>query len=113
MAAQTGEAIFQTPNGRICKEVYFDDTAGNAVRWDGGSGAGAASPTEWITPYPCKLVDLILAAATGQTQTQLNRNDAGTGQIVLNAIHLASVTFRPVLGTSYNKGDKVTMIQLA
>lgn len=113
MAAQTGEAVFQTPNGRIVKEVYFDDTAGNAVRWDGGSGAGAASPTEWITPYSVKLVDLVLAAATGQTQTQINRNDQGTGQILLNALHLVAVTFRPVLGTNFAKGDKITMIQIA
>lgn len=113
MAAQAGEAVFTTGNSRIVKEIYFDDTAGNAVRWDGGSGAGAASPTEYITPVPMKLVEIILAAATGQTQTQINRNDAGTGQILLNALHLASVTFRPVLGTNYAKGDKVTFIQVA
>lgn len=114
MAAQTGAAIFHAGGGRVYyKEIYFDDTAGNLVRWDAGSGAGAATPDSWIAPEAMTLHEVVLAAATGQTQTQINRNDNGTGNILLNALHLASVTFRPRLGVVYPAGSKVTMLQLA
>lgn len=114
MAAQSGCAIFKGNSGRgYAKNIYADDTAGNAIRWDGGAGAGATSSTEWFAPEPVRLVDFCLAAATGQTRSQINQNDKGTGDILLNALHLVSVTNRPVPGTMFAGGSKITIIQLA
>lgn len=116
MAAQSGVARFvglqsgQTYN----KQIYFDDTANNAVKFDAGAGAGATTGDSfWTPPELVQLVDFVLAAATGQTKTQLTRNGVPTGDILLNAIHLASITTRPGLSMTYGAGSKVGAIQLA
>lgn len=114
MAAQSGVIIFRGASGRgYAKNVYFDDTAGNLINWDGGAGASATSPENWTAPENCRMVDFCLAAATGQTKTQININDKGTGDILLNAVHLVSVTNRPMPGVVIPAGAKVTAIQLA
>lgn len=114
MAASYGSAIFVTPQGEVLyKDIYLDDSAGAPVNFDGGSGASTTSPEAWTAPGNCRLVDLCIASATGQTKTQVNINDRGTGTIVRNALHLSTVTNRPRLGTTIPAGAKVTMIQLA
>lgn len=114
MAAQKGNARFVGMSGTVYnKAVYFDDTAGNPVRFDGGSGASTTSPTSVQFGEAVALTDVVLAAATGQTQTQLCRDDVPTGDILLNALHLAAVTTRPPLATPYAPGQRITMIQLA
>lgn len=114
MAAQKGNARFIGASGVVYnKAVYLDDTAGNPVRWDGGGGASATSPTSVQFGEPTALTDLVLAAATGQTQTQICRDDVPTGDILLNALQLASVVTRPPLATPFGAYQRVTMIQLA
>ena len=114
MAAQSGAIIIQGASGRrYYKNIYFDDTATNLVRFDAGAGAGAATPDFLAIKENSYIRDIILAAATGQTKTQICVNDNGTGDILLNALHLVSVTSRPVLGTPLPAGSKLTMIQLA
>jgi hypothetical protein len=112
MAAQQGQAHFIGQSGRgYIQSLYFDDTAGNPVRWSGGGKASATSPTEWKPSETVTLVDLVLAAATGQTATDFYVNDQGTGDVILNALHLASVTFRP--RPNVKLGGKITMKQIA
>lgn len=114
MAAQSGMATFRGRSGQgYSKNIYFDDTAGNLVRWDGGAGAGATSPDNWVCPEQVRLIDVVLAAATGQTKTQINVNDKGTGDILLNALYLASIVSRPIPGRTFPGGAKITMTQLA
>jgi len=114
MAATSGMVILAGRSGRgYAKNIYFDDTAGNLVRWDGGAGASATSPDNYVTPEECRMVDIVLAAATGQTKTQVNINDRGTGDILLNALYLAAIVTRPRPAIIFPAGSKITMVQLA
>lgn len=112
MAAQSGSIVLA---GHSPAEIgiYFDDTAGAKVRYDDGAGAGAATSTEFIPARNCVLVDLVLAAATGQTKTQINVGGKPVGSVVLNSIHLASVTNRPRVNVPIPRGVKLELIQLA
>lgn len=112
MAAQSGSIILA---GHIPAEIgiYFDDTAGNKVRYDDGAGAGAATSTDYIPSRNCILTDVVLAAATGQTKTRINVGGRPVGSVILNSIHLASITSRPRLNIPIQKGQKLEMIQVA
>ncbi len=112
MAAQSGSMVLQ---GHSPAEIgiYFDDTAGNKVRFDDGSGAGAATSSDFIPLRPCIIRDVVLAAASGQTKTQINVGGKPVGSVLLNAIHLASVVSRPLVNVPVPAGVKIEMIQLA
>jgi hypothetical protein len=119
MAASYATALlgFIDRSGRIVAtqpvDAYLDDVATNPVRFDGGSGAGATSPTEYTIPGPCFLIDFVLAGVTGQSKTQINRNNQSVGAILRNSVQLASVVVRPALRIPYGRGSKMTMTQLA
>ncbi len=112
MAAKSGSIILA---GHSPAEIgiYFNDVAGNKVRYDDGSGAGAATSTDFIPTRNCMLVDIVLEAATGQTKTQVNVGGKPAGSVVLNSIHLASVQSRPIVNIPIPAGIKLEMIQLA
>lgn len=114
MAAQNGIFMLKGRSGMTYNlSAYFDDTAGNPVRFSQAGKAGTGSPTEWTPPEPCALIDVCLAAASGQTTTQLARNGQPTGDYLLNALHLASITTRPQLAVVYHQLAKLTAFQLA
>lgn len=114
MAAQNGVMMFKGRSGMTYNiSFYVDDTAGNPVRFSQAGKAGAGSPTEWTPPEPVALVDVCLAAASGQTTTQLARNGQPTGDYLLNALHLASIATRPQLAIVYTPLAKVGAYQLA
>lgn len=114
MAAQKGAATFLGASGRrYVKQFYLSDSANALATFDSGAGAGAASEAFYIPPEDVKVVDICIAAASGQTQTQLCIDGVPTGDMLLNAIHLAAITFRPVLTLGVLKGHKFTMIQIA
>lgn len=114
MAAQNGVFHLIGNSGRTYDiSSYFDDTAGNPVRFSQAAKAGAASPTEWTPPEGCRLTDVVIAAASGQTTTQICKNGQPTGDYLLNALHLASITTRPVLNIGYGPLAKLTAYQLA
>lgn len=114
MAAQNGVAYFKGKSGvTYAVSFYCDDSAGNPVRWSTGGKAGAGSPTDWTPSEPVALTDFVMAAASGQTTTQLVRNGQPTGDYLLNAIHLASVTTRPALVIPYSPSAKVGAYQIA
>lgn len=114
MAAQYGQMVFVGVDGISRNvDIYFDDTATNPVRFDGGAGSSATSPTFWTCPIAGYLIDVVLAAATAQTKTQINRNNMATGAILRNSVYLASVVTRPPLRLPYNRGSQISMTQLA
>lgn len=114
MAAQYGSVTLVMGRGDVRQvDAYFDDTAGNPVRFDGGGGASATSPTFYTVPRNCIVTDVVLAAATGQTKTQINRNNQPTGNILRNSVHLASVVTRPALRIMFAAGSNLSMTQLA
>lgn len=114
MAAQNGVFMLVGRSGQTYNiSCYFDDTAGNPVRFSQAGKAGTGSPTEWTPPEPCALVDVTMAAASGQTTTQLARNGQPTGDYLLNALHLASIATRPALRVVYHQLAKLGAYQLA
>jgi len=113
MAAQYGSVKFVGRSRRTYnKQIYLDDTAGHAVKFDNGGGA-LNGDTFWIPPEDVVLKDWAQAAASGQTQTQLLVNSVPTGDILLNSLQLASVTTRPELALGIRGGSKFAAIQLA
>lgn len=115
MAAQKGVLVLIGRSGRrYSKQLYFDDTAAHQVNFDSGVGASATSENFFnISPEDMTIIDLILAAATGQTQTQVVRNNVGTGDYLLNSVQLASVATRTPLAIPLRTGDKLALIQVA
>jgi hypothetical protein len=118
MAAANGVFHFIYAAGRMRGmsadvSAYFDDTAGNFVRFDQSAKATAASNDSWIPPAPCILTDIVMAGATAQTTTQLMRNQVPSGDFILNALVLASVTNRTALRVPVPAGVKFQAKQLA
>lgn len=113
MAAQNGVVQFERPNkSRFTYSVYFDDTAGNPVRWLKDGKAAAASPDFLQIGELCAIVDVCLAAASGQTTTVVKINDLPVSTL-LNALHLASITTRPEPAVVVFPGQKLTAVQVA
>lgn len=113
MAASYGCARFIGKGRVYYKDIYLDDTAGNRVNFDSGSGAGSASATDLVFREDVLLASVCIASATGQTKTQVLVNETPTGDIIRNALHLASVTNRPALGVPIKAGLRLAMVQLA
>ena len=115
MAASSATAYFRgrKTNMSYIQSIYLDDTAGNPIRFGIGGKATATSPTSVKFNEPVDLVDFCIAAATGQTTTALFRNNVATGDYITNALHLASVTFRPALRVYFPALIDIQMTQLA
>jgi len=113
MAAQNGTVLFQRPSGtKFSVSVYFDDTALNPVRWLKDGKAAAGSPDNLLITEPVVIKDICLAAASGQTTTTIKINDQPVS-VILNAIHLASITTRPEPNVYVSPNQKLTMVQVA
>jgi len=114
MAAQNGVMSLIGQSGMTYSlSFYCDDSAGNPVRFNQAGKAGATSPTDWTPPESVVLVDFCMAAASGQTKTQIVRNGQPTGDILLNAMHLAAITTRPSLRIPFTPMAKLGAYQLA
>jgi len=115
MAATYGQARFIGLSSRqtYSKGTYFSDSAGALINWDSGAGASSTSDNNWTPPEPVILTDFVLTAATGQTKSQIVRAGVPTGDVLLNALHLSTVTNRPTLGIVFGAGQKIQAIQLA
>ncbi len=115
MAAAAGVVTFIDPQGnKITRHVYFDDTAGNPVRWSaGGAKASATSPTYFTCPSLVKMIDMVMDGATAKTITQVLGNDMDTGNMLLNSLYLAAVVIRPPLSIGwFAPGTRISLIQL-
>lgn len=95
------------------KDVYLNDVANNPVRFDGGNGAGTATPTELTFPEPVILVDYSQVTGTvDTTKLQLTRNGMPTGDILRYTIHLTSLNNRPRLSIGVGAGVRFGSNQL-
>jgi len=115
MAATEGTAIFI---GLLSKkshvvDMYLDDVAGAPVNFDGGAGAAATSPEEWIPSEPVVLVDCAIVTGAAQTKLQLLRNNQPTGDMLRQTLHLNTLAKRPPLSIGWGAGQRVRMLQLA
>lgn len=115
MAAQYGQVTFvsltRVPQ-TVTTQIYLDDTAGNSVKFDVGGGDAAKGAEEFRPTVPVLLRDICIAAAATPTKTAINRGGARIATI-LNAVHLASVTNRPVLSLGFGPNAPISMNQVA
>jgi len=115
MAAQYGVMSFVTtgtPRQSLNVQFYLDDTAGNALLFDVGGGDAAKGAEEYRPPQPVYLTDVLIAAASGQTKTTINRAGARIATL-LNAAHLASVVSRPPLAMLFGPAQPLSGNQIA
>jgi len=95
-------------------DTYISDVAGAMVNFDGGGGAGAASPTFWIAPENVTLVDVsIITGLTVPNKLRLVVNGKPLGSVVREDIHVSTNPFRPTLNIGFAKGSQVGAIQLS
>jgi len=115
MAATNGTAIFRGLRSGLSyiKDLYFSDTAGTQINWDGGVGASATSPLDWVPNEHVRLVDFSIVTGAAQTKLQLIRNGIPTGDLLRYAIHLTTLNMRPQLNIVFAAGQKISGIQLA
>jgi hypothetical protein len=115
MAAANGVFRFRGASGQTYNlSAFWDDTANHFVLFDQSQKASATSPDYWKPPETVVLQDVVLEAATANTtSTQLLRSSRVTGDILLDAIHLAAIAFRPVLNVAFGVGDLVQARALA
>jgi len=114
MAAANAIFSFRGKSGQTYAiSCYLDDSAGNPARFNAAGKAAAGSPTDWTPMEPVVLTDVVIAAASGQTMTQVTRNGQPTGDMLLNAVHLASINTRPPLRIPFGAGMRVGAYQIA
>lgn len=115
MAAQSGVAVFETftnPVQTFNVQFYLDDTAGNPILWDTGGGDASKGSEEWRPPVPVRLRDFIIAGATGQTKTTINKAGYRVATL-LNSVFLASITTRPALALTFGPQVPISGNQVA
>jgi len=95
------------------KDLYISDVAAALVTWDGGQGASATSPTDWIPPEPVVLTDLsIVTGPTVIFKLQLIRNSIPTGDILRLVPHLTTNSMRPPLRIGFGAMQRAQIGQL-
>lgn len=93
---------------------YISDVADAYVRWDGGQGAGAASPTEYKMPRTQALVSMNISGdPVDTTKVMVFRNGKYTNNI-LRYLHFQHDTVsKPSLLIWFNQGDTLQLVQKA
>lgn len=114
MAATVATAIFVGMSGRkYIKDIYLSDTVNTPINWDGGAGASATSPLDWIPPEPVALKDLAVVTGAAQTKLQVTLNGVPTGDILRHSMQLNTLANRTPLACIFGAGQRVAMLQLA
>lgn len=95
-------------------DAYHSDVADGLVNFDGGGGAGAASPTSWTAPEPVILMDYaIVTGMTDTTKIQILRNNQPTGDFYRYTQHLTTSATRSPVRLGFTPGTEVRAIQKA
>jgi hypothetical protein len=114
-APQYGMMFFIGASGKTYPiDVYVSDVAGGAVRWDGGAGAGTASPTFWIAPENVSLRDYAQVTGTADTEKlRLTSNGRPTSHLLRYGVHLTTLNNRPQLNIGFIKGTQISALQVS
>lgn len=113
---QYGTFSFQGQrSGRIYNvDAYFTDVADALVRFDGGGGAGAASPDSFTAPEPLLLFDQAIVTGTADTtKIQVLRNNQPTGDFLRYTQHLSTSAVRSPIRLGFAQGVAIRAIQKA
>lgn len=95
-------------------DAYVSDVNAAMINWDGGGGAGSSSPTFWVAPENCTLVDYSMVTGTADTEKiRLTANGRPTAHVLRYGVHLTSLNNRPKLKIGFTKGTQVGGIQIS
>jgi hypothetical protein len=112
-APQSGTLFAQGLTGNnYSVDLYVSDVAGAPVKFDGGAGAGAASPDFYSFPEPVIVTDLsIVTGLTDTTKIRVTANGAPTPNVLRYALHLTTIASRPRLSLKLRAGTRLGAIQ--
>jgi hypothetical protein len=95
-------------------DAYVSDVNGALITWDGGAGAGTASPTYWIAPENCTLLDFSMVTGTADTEKiRILINGKPTNNVLRYVPHLTTNANRPVLRIGIAKGAQLAAAQIS
>jgi len=105
---------FVSGNQTIMVDGYISDVNAAYVNFDGGGGAGTTSPTEWVAPVNCTLVDFSMVTGTADTEKiRLVRGASPSASILRYVPHLTTNSSRPKLNWPISKGERFRAIQIS
>lgn len=107
--------LFRGASGKTYSvDGYVSDVNGAQVRFDGGAGAGTASPTYWKAPENVTLVDFSMTTGTADTEKiRLTVNSKPTMHVLRYVIHVSTIATRPGLAIGFKARDEIAAIQIS
>ena len=111
-----GSFTFQgLQSGRILPvDVYCSDVADALMNWDGGAGAGAASPDSFIPTEDLLLLDVaVVTGMADTTKLQLLRGNQPTGDMLRYDQHLTTSAYRSPIRVGFVRGTAIRALQKA
>lgn len=113
---QFGAMIFMglSTGQKYNRDIYLADVNAALINWDGGAGASATSPEEWIAPEPVALIDFAIVTGTADTEKlQITRNGIPTGDMLRYTLYLSTLANRPAPNIFFAAGARIAAIQIA
>jgi len=112
---QYASFIFVGASGKTyALDAYVSDVNAGLVNFDGGAGAGSASPTFWIAPENVTLRDYAMVTGTADTEKiRLTSNGRPTTHVLRYGVHLTSLNNRPRLNIGFAGGTQIGALQIS
>lgn len=93
---------------------YVSDVNGALINFDGGAGAGTASPTFWIAPENVTLIDYAQVTGTADTEKlRLVINGSPKNSVLRYVPHVTTAATRPRLNYGIAGGAQVSFFQIS
>jgi len=112
---QYGAMFFRGASGKTYSvDMYISDVNAARINFDGGAGAGAASPSFWKPPENVVLEDV--AIVTGMADTEKIRlvvNGRPTAQILRYVPHVTTNAGRPKLSIGFTQNTEISALQIS
>lgn len=112
---QYGQMVFVGQSGKTyAVDIYVSDVNGALVHFDGGAGASTTSPTFWVAPENCTLIDYSQVTGTADTEKlRLTVNGRPLSSILRYGVHLTTLATRPTLNVGFRGGSQVSAFQIS
>ena len=95
-------------------DAYVSDVNNALVNLDGGAGASSTSPTYWIAPENCTLVDYSMVTGTADTEkVRVLVNGKSLTNILRYDTNLTTLAKRQAVSIGIKKGAQVSFIQIS
>ena len=95
-------------------DAYVSDVNAALVNLDGGAGAGTGSPTYWIAPENCTLVDFSMVTGTADTEKlRVLVNSKPLTNVIRYDTNLTTLAKRQPVNIGFAKGSQISFIQIS